>query len=224
MKRLILALALCVSACGGSKSTAPTPTPTPTPTRIISVSPGDIPFGTVNLGDSSTRTFTIANAGNATLTFTGMTASGGTGTAGFAASPTTGTVAPGGTQIVTLRFTPTIAQYYSTVLTVTGDHTSGGPALNISGTGFNTAPLFTRSGTGDNVFDMPTSVTRVRITGRYTANSSNFIVRIAGRLIVNELLGTAWNQVDFAGTYVTSGGVVEITNSSGVAWTFTEVR
>jgi hypothetical protein len=86
-------------------------------------------------------------------------------------------------------------------------------------------PLFTIAGSGDNVFDMPTTVARVKITGDYPGRTTNFIVKIGGRLVVNELLGSAWpNGAHFEGTYLTSGGVVEITNSSGVAWTFTEVR
>lgn len=85
-------------------------------------------------------------------------------------------------------------------------------------------PLFTRAGTGDTVFDMPDDVDRVRITGSYTANSSNFIVYVGGALIVNELLGTGWERTTFTGTYVVTGGVTEIKSSTGVAWTFTEVR
>lgn len=86
-------------------------------------------------------------------------------------------------------------------------------------------PPFSRSGVGDTVFDLPSTITRIRITAVYTRASSNFIVKIAGRLIVNELLGTFWNQTSFSGTYlIAGGGVVEITDSSGVAWSFTEVR
>jgi hypothetical protein len=86
-------------------------------------------------------------------------------------------------------------------------------------------PLFTAAGSGDTVFDMPTTVARVRITGDYPGRSTNFIVKIGGRLIVNELLGTSWpDGPHFEGTYTTTGGVTEITNSTGVAWTFTEVR
>jgi hypothetical protein len=87
-------------------------------------------------------------------------------------------------------------------------------------------PIFTASGSGDTVFDMPTSVARVKITGDYPSRSSNFIVKIGGRLVVNEILGTSSIAVGphFEGTYVTTGGVVEITNSTGVSWTFTEVR
>ena len=85
-------------------------------------------------------------------------------------------------------------------------------------------PPFTASGTGDDVFTLPSSVSRVRITAHYAGSSSNFIVRIGSSLVVNELVGTYWGQVDFAGTYLTGGGIVQITNSSGVSWTFTEVR
>ena len=84
--------------------------------------------------------------------------------------------------------------------------------------------LWSRSGSGDNVFDMPTYVKRVRITGRYTGFTSNFIVRIGGSLVVNELLGTGWSTLQYDGTLQTNGGVVAITNSSGVQWSFTEVR
>jgi hypothetical protein len=226
MKRTLvtLALGLCAAACGGKSSTAPTaPTPPPTPTRIISVA-GTMTFGEVNFGSFADRTLTVSNTGNATLTFTSLTCSGGTGSAGFTANPTTGTIAAGASQNINVRFTPTIAQFYSCVLSVVGDQTGGNNAINISGVGVNNTPLFTRSGTGDTVFDMPRTVARIRITGHYAGNSSNFIVHIGGNHIVNELLGTFWGQVDFTGTYLTSGGVVEILSSSGVQWTFTEVR
>ena len=85
-------------------------------------------------------------------------------------------------------------------------------------------PLFSRSGTGNNVFDMPTHVRRVRITGTYARSSENFIVWIGNDLVVNELLGTFWGQTRYEGVHATTGGLVEITNSSGVNWTFTEER
>jgi hypothetical protein len=87
-----------------------------------------------------------------------------------------------------------------------------------------TTQPWTRSGSGDNVFNLPTYISRVRIAADYPHNSSNFVVYINGRLIVNELVGYGWGQSHFEGTYLTSGGVVEIKLSSGVAWTFTEVR
>jgi hypothetical protein len=72
---------------------------------------------------------------------------------------------------------------------------------------------------------MPLDVERVRIIATYTGNSSNFIVHIGWDLIVNERLGTAWNQTRFDRTLLTGGGgLVGITVSSGVAWSFEEIR
>ena len=225
MRRIVVVFLFCggVLGCGGSGSpTSPTPAAT---TRIISVS-GDLAFGSVAVGSAPTRTFTIANSGNAVLTFTGLNASGGTGTAGFTASPTSGSVAAGSSVTVTVRFTPTVAQSYSTVLTVAADQTSGTNTINVSGTGVNNSPLFTQSGTGNNVIDLPSSVTRLRITGQYSGNSSNFVIWCGSQLVVNELLGTAWNQTSYSGTHQISspGCAARIENSTGVAWTLTEVR
>lgn len=223
-----LALALLVSGCGSDNSTptAPTP-PVSTPTRIISIT-GDLAFGSVALGDAPTRTYTISNTGNAPLTVTSLSAVGGTGSAGFAASFTGGTIAAGASQTGTLRFTPTLPQFYSHVLTVVGDQTSGNAAINVSGTGVNTAPPFTVTGSGANVFTLPPAVARVRVFADYGGNCENFIVHLAGRSLINEILGTcavATSKNHFDGTFSTpGGGLMEVLNSTGIAWTFVEVR
>lgn len=85
-------------------------------------------------------------------------------------------------------------------------------------------PPFTRSGIGNTVFDLPAGIARIRIIGTYTSSSSNFIVRIGGRLVVNELLGSFWGQTRHEGIYLIVGTIVEITSSSGVSWSFEEVR
>ena len=88
-------------------------------------------------------------------------------------------------------------------------------------------PLWSNAGTGDTVFDMPRSVARVRVIGTYTAHSSNFIVWIdkPRTLLVNELLGTGWGRTTYDGILLTEGGgIVSIESSSGVVWSFTEVR
>jgi hypothetical protein len=175
-------------------------------------------FGDVPVGGSATRDLRIYNDGNAVMTVTGMT-----GPSGYTASWTSGTIAPGASQLSVIHFSPTAAQSYDGTVTVQADHTSGTNTTPISGRG--QRELFRRSGTGDFVFDMPADVSRVRIIGTYTGNSSNFIVRIGGRLIVNELLGTGWGRTRYDGTLLTGGGgVVAITNSSGVGWSFEEVR
>jgi hypothetical protein len=102
---------------------------------------------------------------------------------------------------------------------------SGGAATpGTPGGGSTPAELFTKSGSGDTVFDIPARVTRIRIQGTFTGVSSNFFVDIAGKSVVIETIGTSQNPVAFDATYLlTGGGTVEITSSSGVAWTFTEV-
>lgn len=86
------------------------------------------------------------------------------------------------------------------------------------------APLWSMSGTGNTVFDMPASVSRVRVVGTFTGNSSNFVIYVNGRLLVNELLGTAWGTTRYEGIHLTGGGVVEIRFSSAVRWEMTQVR
>lgn len=82
-------------------------------------------------------------------------------------------------------------------------------------------PFFSRSGRGNTVFDMPTAAQmRVRIQGRWDRrDTSNFIVRIGGRLVVNEILRST---ITYDGVHLTNGGVVEITNSNNIDWTFTQ--
>ena len=85
--------------------------------------------------------------------------------------------------------------------------------------------MFTKSGSGDTVFDIPARVTRIRVSGTFTGATSNFIVKVAGSNIVNVIIGTSKNPAGFEGTYVlVGGGTVEITSSTGVSWIFTEVQ
>ncbi len=222
----ILLIAVLAAGCGSS-STAPTAPPVvTTPTKIITVS-GNLAFGNVNLGSSADRTFTISNSGNTVLTYTSLSCTGGSGPAGYAASPTSGTVAPGATNTVNVRFTPTTSGFLSCVLNVVGDQTAGGAAINVSGTGVNPNPIFVQSGVGDNVFNLPSYVTRLRVDATYGGSCQNFIVHIGTSGLINVIIGTcsvADSKSPFSGTYVVTGGQVSITNSTGVAWTFTEVR
>jgi hypothetical protein len=89
-------------------------------------------------------------------------------------------------------------------------------------------PIFTASGVGDTVFDMPVSVARIRIQAAPTTTCQNFVVRIAGRAsLVNVILGTCSvaDAKSLDSTYLTGGGgTVSITISTGVQWTITEIR
>lgn len=215
-RRALLALLCLTVACGGSKT--PT-TPTPTQSRIIGLE-ANLAFGDVDVGSSLERFLRIINSGTAVLTITGMT-----GPAGYTASWTSGTIAPGQAQQVTIRFSPTEARTYNGTLTVNGDQTSGTNTMAVSGRGL--GPLFRKSGTGANVFDIPSSVSRIHITGDYGGSCENFVIKIAGRLVVNEILGSCSVGIGrhYDGTHlITGGGVAEVTNSSGINWVFEEVR
>jgi hypothetical protein len=137
----VFLLAILANACGsgGGSPTSPTPsTPAaPAATRIISLG-GNLAFGEVQVGSSRSATLTISNGGNATLTVSGLGATGGI-VAQSSASWTSGTIAPGASQQVTITFRPTTAGTFAGTVTVDADHTSGTNSIPISGTAIDAA-------------------------------------------------------------------------------------
>src|SRR3954468_4078926 len=130
-----LATLLMVSCGGGDGGTsASTPTaPTQTASRVIGVS-GNLAFGNITVGQSSTATLTISNTGNAALNVSGLA----TNTSlvdVLKADWTSGVVAAGGSRQVTISFTPTAAQSYSGSIAVNGDQTAGSNTVSVSGVG-----------------------------------------------------------------------------------------
>ncbi len=225
MRRLLLScFLLSAVACGKDSPTAPTPTPAPTVTKVIRLT-GNLAFGNVFVGGQpADLTLNVNNDGNANLNVTGVSGPCG-GAAVTLIGSTSFAVGPAQTVPLTFRFRPTAIQSCSGTVTVSSDATSGTSTASITAVGVAPPrPNFTRTGTGDTVFDMPVDVARVRIIGIYEGRSSNFIVRIGGRLIVNELLGDSWGSRRYDGTLLTGGGgVVAITSSSGVQWSFEEI-
>ena len=77
------------------------------------------------------------------------------------------------------------------------------------------------------MFDIPSHITRVHIRGTWSGTgTSNFIVRIGGRVVVNAILRELPSRT-YEGTHLISagGGVAEISSSANISsWTFTEVR
>jgi hypothetical protein len=229
MRRLlaVFVLAVSVASCGDDPSpTQPTTPPAPTQTRVISVF-GSMNFGAVQLGSSVVNTLTVQNSGNDTLTVTGMTGSGGI-TAVTQASPTSFSVSPGGKLDVIVRFAPTLPIDYSGTISVNGNHTAGTNTIAFSGSGtLDGIAVFERSGTGDQVFDIPAYVTRLRVRASPRSSCDNFAARANGSLIINVILGTCSvadaRTVD--NTYIVPGGAtIQTVISTGANWTFTEVR
>ena len=93
------------------------------------------------------------------------------------------------------------------------------------------------SGTGPRLLDLPTEIESIRITGAYDGFSENFVVWCGsegdrGALLVNELMGSFWEQTRFTGTFSATRSYnragdpcrqLEVRHSEDVRWTITEV-
>jgi len=112
----------------GTNTIAASGTGTLTPTRIIGLS-GNLAFGGVIVGSSSQRILTINNTGNSTMTVSSISYP-----SGFSGD-WSGAIAAGGSQPVTVTFSPTSAISYGGTVTVNSDMTSGTNTINASGTG-----------------------------------------------------------------------------------------
>ncbi len=201
MKRpIVLAASLFAASCGSStSSTAPTSTAATTTTYTLSGTVTSKTTGAAVVGAS----VTIAGGANQGIATT--TDSNGSYTlTGLAASAFTVEVT---------------ATYYDAVIdsvTLTSSQT-----LNVP---LSPTPLFIMRGEGDAGFNMPTTVSRVHIVGTYLGYASSFVVTIGGQIVINDLVGSEWMPPASDGTYATAGGPVAITNSTGVSWSFIEVR
>jgi len=100
------------------------------PTQIINLS-GNLAFGNVTVGTTSTKTLTISNTGDSPLTVTSISYS---YPADFSGN-WSGIIPAGGSQSVTVTFTPTAVYSYTGTLTVNSDRTGGVNTIAISGIG-----------------------------------------------------------------------------------------
>lgn len=211
-----------LAACGTENASPAGPTTT-TATRVINLV-GSLNLSAVRVGDSANGNFSNFSQGTAALTVSSIAYPCGSQLMATFAS---GVIPAGGSQSVTVTFRPTASNNCSGTVTVGSDSTAGTNTLAIIASGsLDGVPIFRRSGPGNTVFDLPTYVDRARIIGDYRQGRSNFIVRIAGQLVVNELVGTIVGQPYYDRTSLlpNGGGVVEITNNGLVAWSITEVR
>lgn len=98
-------------------------------TRVLTLS-GDLAFGEVEIGQSTSRTLIIGNSGNAALSVSGIGYP-----SGFSGDWSGGTIPAGGNQNIIVTFTPTALQNYGGGIVVASNATSGSPNRSISGTG-----------------------------------------------------------------------------------------
>jgi len=112
----------------GTDTAAISGTGTIIPTRIINLS-GSLAFGTVKIGATVTKTLTIKNTGNSTLTVSSITYPSVEFTGNWS-----GTIEPNVAQDVIVTFTPKAAQTYNSTVKVNSDKTSGTDTISISAT------------------------------------------------------------------------------------------
>ena len=100
---------------------------TSVPIRMMSVT-GDLAFGAVTVGTTSSRTLTIGNAGNTTMTVSSIAFP-----AGFSGDWPGGTITAGGSRDVVATFTPSLPTSYGGTVTVNANYTSGTNTIVASG-------------------------------------------------------------------------------------------
>ena len=138
MRTLFLSVAFITVLAGAGCNKDKTPT-APTPTSAISLT-GNLNFGSLTLGGTTTSTLIIGNTGTGELTVTSVTYP-----TGYSGTFTSGTIAANGTQSVTVTFAPIAAQSYAGNITVAGNQANGTNTIAVSGTGV-AIPTFTLSG------------------------------------------------------------------------------
>lgn len=210
---VVVSLALSI-ACGGSSPTSPSPTPTPSPTPSPTPAPTPTP-STVSLTGNVTVTGTSVRLGGATVRILDGANAGRSTT-----TDTNGQYRFDGLQPDNGNVSATASGWEEARA---GTFINGTNTLNFT---IRTLSPFSRIGTGNNVFDKPSYVSRVSITGRFTGSSQNFVVWCGTSLLVNEILGTfAGHSTTYSGVHSTpSCTEVRVEISNGVSWTLTELR
>jgi len=117
------------NASNGTQSISIIGVGTVTATANCAIS-GNMNFGNVNTGSTSSKTLTIQNTGNSTLSVSSINCP-----SGYGLSWTNGSISAGSSKSVTVSFTPTSSSSYNGTITVYSNATNGTQSLSISGTG-----------------------------------------------------------------------------------------
>ena len=135
------------STTGGTSMVGLTGTGTQAATPQLTVSAGNLAFGSVTLNTTSTQTLTLTSSGTAALTVNAVSLAG----TGFAISGATfpALLNPGQTVTLQVSFDPTVAGAASGTITISSNSTTGGTSMvSLSGTGTQAAnPALTLSTT-----------------------------------------------------------------------------
>ena len=111
-------------------------------TVTLSASPTSLSFGNVNAGSSSTKSVTLTNTGNASVTISQITV--GAKDVSQTGVTTPVTLTPGQTQTMNVKFSPTAAETVTGNVTVTNSQ-GGSTVISVSGTGLQAGITLTPS-------------------------------------------------------------------------------
>jgi uncharacterized protein (TIGR03437 family) len=110
------------------------------PAPKLTLSSNTLAFGSVTVGQFKDLSVTVSNTGTAALNASAPAASG----TGFSVFPAVSafTLQPGGTQTVTVRYTPAAATSASGTLTIASNDSASPATVALSGTGMGPGPAF----------------------------------------------------------------------------------
>ena len=214
---VITAFAVISASCGGSSASNPsavTTTSSTTTTTTTTTTP------TTPAPTTATLTGTVtASPGGARISGATIKVLDGTGAGKTVTSDGSGNYSLTGLPVGNTNFSATASGYSEDRR---GTYVTSGATLNFT----LTAPIWTMSGSGADVFTMPSYVKTVTITGSYSGYCENFVVYVSSSLVVNEILGTCSSSsgTSFRGTYAVTAGQTEVKYSTGISWSFTEQR
>lgn len=188
-------LTLAHNAAGGTTAVGMTGTGA---SPAISLSPSSLAFGNVAVGGSGSLALTVSNPGTATLSVTNITASDGQ----YVPALTTFSVAPGGSQAVSVAFTPTATGSQPASLSITHNAAGSPTSVTLSGTGtsasIGVSPLALAFGSVvvgsssalslaiSNTGGAPLSVTSITSSdGQFTPDATSFTIGAGGSQAVN---------------------------------------
>ncbi|TAH18459.1 MAG: choice-of-anchor D domain-containing protein [Cytophagales bacterium] len=195
-------------------------------TRIISLS-GDLSFGSIEVGKTLTKTFTINNSGNLPLAVTNLTLP-----AKFTGT-FSGTIVAGSSQNVSVTFAPDIAGTFNGSIVVNANQTSGTNTISVSGAatqplvkaislagdlnfgtvtiGETSQKLLTINNTGTALL----TITGLTLPAGFTGTFSGTIAVGASQIVM--LTFTPTQAITYSGTVTVNGDQASGTNTIAIA-------
>lgn len=200
-----------------------------TQTKIISLS-GNLTFGNINIGQTSTKTLTITNTGNSPLDVSSISTP-----TGFSGS-FNGTIQPSNSANVQITFSPSNVQAYSGNITVNSNATSGTNTISASGNGTQqttetriislsgnisfgnvaTGQSSNKNLTISNIGNSPLTISSIAVPTGFSVGSFSSTIQAGGSAIVSVTFSPT-NVQSYSGNLTVTSNSTSGTNSLNVS-------